>query len=125
MLPALCLIVVFVFSFKFFCSLLTPAPYYAIFFTNGQVYFGHIEQLDNATITLNDVYYFRTDSNPSQSILQAKKKVDLHIALVKLGNEIHEPKDTLYINRQQVLFWEELNGQGKLAQALKKYKSLQ
>ena len=119
------LVVVFLFSFKFFYSLLLPPTYYAVFLTNGQVYFGHINHIDNNLITLHDVYYFRTDSNLSPSVLQTKKNVDLHVSLVKLGNEVHEPKDALYINRQQVLFWEELTEKGKLTQALEKYNSQQ
>ena len=122
---AIILVVAFLFSFKFFCSLLIPAPYSAVFLTNGQVYFGHIDHIDNNLIVLQDVYYFRTDSNLSPSVLQTEKKVDLHVSLVKLGNEIHEPKDMLYVNREQVLFWEELSENGKLAQALKKYKEQQ
>lgn len=117
--------VVFFYSFMFFYSLLMPQPYYAVFLTNGQVYFGHMDHIDNNLITLHDVYYFRTDTNLSTTDLQKRKNVDLHVSLVKLGNEIHEPQDVLYINRTQVLFWEELQGNGKLAQTLQKYNSSQ
>ena len=40
------------------------------------------------------------------------------VQLVKLGNELHGPEDAMYINRQSVLFWENLKNDGKVAKAI-------
>src|SRR5690242_19149322 len=77
------------------------SSYYAVFLSNGQVYFGHLKKIESNTIELVDVYYLRTNTNLSDQALQEKKnQMDLHLTLIKLGQEIHGPTNQLFINRQ-------------------------
>lgn len=92
----------------------------AVFLTNGQVYFGHISSENNREITLEDIYYLQI-SNPLQQDGQPAPKGEL--SLVKLGNELHGPKDIMFINRDQVLFTEDLRDDGKVVGAILRHKA--
>ncbi len=43
--------------------------------------------------------------------------------LIKLGEEVHGPEDAMIINRDQVLFYENLKPGGKVSQLIQNYKS--
>lgn len=73
----------------------------AVFLLDGQAYFGHLEDAPwSGTITLRDVYYFEDAS---------KVATDLPIALVKRGNELHQPVDVMRIRRDKVLVVERVS----------------
>lgn len=96
--------------------------YYAVFLSNGQVYFGHIQKLDGQVLSLGDVYYFRANTNLQDA--QTKNQSDatnVELSLIKLGKELHGPTGTMMINRTSILFWEELRDNGKVVQAIKRY----
>lgn len=92
----------------------------AVFLTNGQVYFGHIAgSPEGQYVTLKDIYYLQV-----QRALQPKPEDSAEtpkIQLVKLGSELHAPKDEMRINRDQILFTEALKGDGKVVQSIEKY----
>jgi len=92
--------------------------YQAIFLTNGQVYFGHLSNVDGRYAKLTQIYYLQVQqqvqpSNNSNSSQQPQ------VSLTKLGNELHGPEDSMYIARDQILFWENLKDTGKVVQAIK------
>ena len=41
----------------------------------------------------------------------------------ELGGELHGPEDVMYVSREQVLFWENLKDDGKVATAIKDYQA--
>ena len=90
----------------------------AVFLTNNQVYFGKISQLNGKVLVLNNIYYLRTDSSNT-----ANQSANNNVSLVKLGCELHKPYDTMIINRDQVQFWENLQSDGQVANAVKQYQS--
>jgi hypothetical protein len=94
----------------------------AVFLTGGQVYFGHIQNLNEDYVQLKDIYYLRVnqqvqpDSNSSD---QSTTPV-----LVPLGCELHRPQNEMLINRSQVIFWENLKDnqpQNTVPGAVKKF----
>jgi hypothetical protein len=96
--------------------------YQALFLTNGQVYFGHLKNVDNNYVKLSDIYYLQVQ----QQVQPADKNTNNQspqVSLAKLGSELHGPEDAMYINHDQVLFWENLKDDGKVAQAIKDYQS--
>lgn len=95
--------------------------YQAVFVTNGQVYFGKITQVTKDTIKLEDIYYLRSGSVDQSG--NTTKGTDL--ALVKLGNEIHSPKDLMIIERKNITFWENLKATSKVSQAIDEFKKTQ
>jgi hypothetical protein len=98
--------------------------YQAVFFTNGQVYFGKLHTFHNGYLRLTDIYYLQTQNatstdskNPQQTTTDQS-----NVQLIKLGDEIHGPQDEMIISKDQVLFYENLKSDGKVAQSITKYK---
>lgn len=92
--------------------------YQAVFLTNGQVYFGKVKQPEAGTVTLSDIYYLQSNQS-TQGSGADNTADDNQLSLVKLGNELHGPEDMMAINRDQILFWENLKDSGKVVQAIK------
>ncbi len=95
----------------------------AVFMTNGQVYFGHLAKMDNQFSILTDVYYLQVDQ---QKDLQPEKNSSTtteqpKLSLIKLGNELHGPSDEMKINRDQILFVEEMKSDSKVVSAIDEY----
>ncbi len=99
------------------------SKYQAVFFTNGQVYFGKLESLSGGYFKLNDIFYLQSsDSNSDNgSNPQKTDKNASNVQLIKLGSEIHGPTDEMVINRDQVLFFENLKPDSKVTDSIGKY----
>ena len=93
--------------------------YQALFLTNGQVYFGKLEKADRETIKLTDIFYLQVQQ-PVQPAESDQKQGETQ--LIKLGEELHGHEDAMYIDRDQVSFWENIKDNGKVAEAIKQYK---
>lgn len=93
--------------------------YQAVFLTSGQVYFGKLTFVDDKYMKLTDVFYIQTASSSTNVQSSASSNADMQ--LIKLGNEIHGPKDAMVISRDQVLFFENLKDDGKVATTIKDY----
>ena len=93
----------------------------AVFLNGGQVYFGRIGTLNEKFMTVSDIYYLRVNQQvqPGQQQNAANQN---DISLVKLGCELHGPNDSMVINREQVVFWENLKDDGQVAKAVADYK---
>jgi len=94
------------------------AEWQAVFLTNGQVYFGKFSQGMGQYGTLKNIYYLQVQKavQPADQATQDQK-----VTLVKLGNELHAPMDEMKINRDQILFYENLKKDGKVVQAIDSY----
>lgn len=98
------------------------SKYQAVFFTNGQVYFGKLQSLNAHYMKMTDIYYLQTqeaqaeadEKNPQETTSEQNSNVQL----IKLGNEVHGPEDEMIISREQVLFYENLKADGKVAQTI-------
>lgn len=101
------------------------SKYQAVFFTNGQVYFGKLHQFNRDQLKLTDVYYLQTQTGSSTDSKnpQETSTDQSNVQLIKLGNEIHGPEDAMIISKDQVLFYENLKPDGKVAQSISKYKA--
>jgi len=91
--------------------------YQAVFLTNGQVYFCKLSNINEGYVTCNDIYYLQVQ----QTVQPAEKKDgdQPKVSLAKLGSELHGPEDQMHINREQVLFWENLKDSSKVVTAIK------
>ena len=92
----------------------------AVFLNGGQVYFGKIQTLNNKFITMNNIYYLRVNQQvqPNQTTTESANQ---DVSLAKLGCELHGPTDVMVINREQVLFWENLKADGQVAKAVTEF----
>ena len=95
--------------------------YQALFLTNGQVYFGHLKNVNSSYVQLNDIYYLQVQQQVQPG--QQQNNQQPNVSLAKLGGELHGPEDKMYVSRDQVLFWENLKDDGKVVQAIKNYQS--
>ncbi len=96
--------------------------YQAVFLTNGQVYFGKLSDMSASYATLKDIYYLQVTQPPLQGSQNGQQQQQQNqLALVKLGNELHGPVDTMKINRDQILFFEDIKEDGRVVQAIREY----
>lgn len=93
--------------------------YQAVFLNNGQVYFGNIQSLSDKFIDLQNIYYLQTNNQNSSDQSSSSNN---NVSLVKLGCELHAPYDQMVINRDQVIFWENLKDSGQVVKAIAQYK---
>lgn len=102
--------------------------YQAVFLTNGQVYFGKVSSAQSEFVTLKDIYYLQVVQPPLQGQGTPEAQAQAagqqpQISLVKLGNELHGPTDEMKINRDQILFYEDLKEDSQVVKAIKDYKA--
>lgn len=91
--------------------------YQAVFLTNGQVYFGKLRSSSDSFYTLSDVFYLQaTQTDPTNP--QKTADTSSNVQLIKLGNEVHGPEDSMMIDKRQVLFFENLKTDGKVAKTI-------
>lgn len=97
--------------------------YQAVFLTNGQVYFGKLSDINSSYSTLTDIYYLQVTQPPLQGSQQQgqQPQQQAQLSLVKLGNELHGPVDEMSINRDQILFYEDIKEDGRVMQAIREY----
>lgn len=95
--------------------------YQAVFLNGGQVYFGKIRDMNNKYMRMQDIYYLRVNQQVQPDGTQDNSKNN-DVSLVKLGCELHGPQDQMVINREQIIFWENLKDDGQVAKAVATYK---
>jgi hypothetical protein len=89
--------------------------YQAVFLDNGQTYFGKLSRKGDF-YRLSNVYYIDFRQNPQDPAASAAD-----MKLVKLGGEVHGPEDFMDINKDHVLFIEDLSEESKVAKAIAEY----
>ena len=92
--------------------------YQAVFLNNGQVYFGRITSLNDKFARIQDIFYLKQN----QSIQNQDQSKDSSLVLNKLGCELHGPNDEMLINRDQLLFWENLKNDGTVVKKIAEFK---
>lgn len=102
----------------------TAGEWQAVFLTNGQVYFGKILSDSNQELRLTEIYYLQITQPLQRSASEQGQQQNQQneLALVKLGNELHGPQDLMRINREHVLFIENLKTDSKVVQAIEQSK---
>lgn len=96
--------------------------YYAVFLSNGQVYFGKVSKTNLKYTTIEDIYYLQV-SNPLQQVPPTGEQQQSQLSLVKLGQELHGPNDFMQVNNDHIIFVEELKNDGKVVEAITNYKT--
>lgn len=127
---------------------LNSDKYHAVFLSNGQVYFGLLSNYNSENPKLSDIYYLQlaqspqavsedqvtenteaktegeADSTEGQVLEQpGQTSSDQGLTLIKLGEELHGPEDSMILNKEQILFIEQLKDDGKVVKAIKDYKT--
>lgn len=97
----------------------------AVFLTNGQVYFGKVDSIHPDFIDLQNIYYLQVVNVDDASALgqppDVQAQPEQRLTLIKLGNEIHGPLDSMLINREHVIIIEDLKSDSRVVQAINDY----
>jgi hypothetical protein len=99
------------------------SKYQAVFFTNGQVYFGKLSELNDDYMRLEGVYYLQNKEQASDetSPQSASSQDASDVELIKLGNEIHGPEDEMLVAKDQILFFENLKPAGTVSKTITEF----
>ncbi|MEK7612133.1 MAG: hypothetical protein AAB407_02215 [Patescibacteria group bacterium] len=98
------------------------SSYQAVFLTNDQVYFGTLTNANGQFPRLSNVFYLQV-TQTLQPIGSGQPGTNLN--LVKLGGELHGPVDEMAINRDQILFFEDLKDDSQVVTAIRQYEENQ
>jgi len=80
--------------------------------------------VDSSYVKITDIYYLQVQQTVQPDANKnSTSNNNQQVSLAKLGGELHGPEDVMYVSRQQVLFWENLKDDGKVAKAIKDYKA--
>lgn len=96
--------------------------YQAVFLNNGQVYFGKLHNINRDYVILTDIYYLQVNQQvqPEQGDNEQQQP---QVTLTKLGNELHGPEDAMFIDRDKIVFWENLKNDSQVVQKIGEEKS--
>ena len=72
-------------------------PYQAVLLSNGQVFFGRLENASSDYPILRDVFYIQSQTNPESKQVTS--------TIVRRGRELHGP-DRMIINRRSIMLIE-------------------
>lgn len=96
---------------------INTSKYQAVFMNNGQVYFGKLHDFYGEKPYLTDVYYIQAaDGSAANTDSKEAKSTQ---KLIKLGKEIHGPENSLILNKDAVLFVENLTDGSNVVKAIK------
>lgn len=99
--------------------------YQAVFLTNGQVYFGKLQNSRGDYLVLNNIFYLQASNAEGENSENPQEteadRTSGDVQLIKLGTEVHGPTDEMVISREQVLFFENLKDDGNVSQSIKQY----
>jgi hypothetical protein len=104
-------------------SAIDGSKYQAVFFTNGQVYFGKLSPLNDDYMRLESVYYLQNKEQAADetSPQSASSQDASDVELIKLGNEIHGPEDEMLVAKDQILFFENLKPAGTVSKTITEF----
>lgn len=117
---AIVAIVLFWFMFGRGGATLTPAGnrYQAVFLDNGQVFFGKLKNTEGTYLVLEKAYYTKKAEVPADATAEQKAAIENNVSLAKVGGEVYGPESTMSIRAEQVLFWQNLTADSKVAKAI-------
>ena len=85
----------------------------AVSLTNGRTYFGHVTKETSEKLVLENVYYFQVSQ-----VQNEEGETQPQASLQSIKGEMHGPTDKMEINRDHVLFVEELSQNSQVMAAL-------
>ena len=89
------------------------------------MYFGKLEEVNSQYLKLSNVFYIQSGSTDTSVDEQTSETSQSQgdMKLIKLGDEVHGPEDAMVINRDQMLFFENLRSDGKVVQLIQSHTS--
>lgn len=92
--------------------------YQAVFLDNGQVFFGKLAGVTGQYATLSRAYYSKEVNLPEDATAAQKAAAANNVSLVKAGDEVYGPENTMQIRADKILFWQNLRSDSKVVRAI-------
>jgi flagellar basal body-associated protein FliL len=92
--------------------------YQAVFLDNGQVFFGKLKNTDGKYLRLEKAFYTKKQDLPADATAEQKAATANNVSLIKVGDEVYGPESNINIRAEQVLFWQDLRSDSKVAKAI-------
>ncbi len=102
-------------AWQLLSSQIQSDKYQAVFLNNGQVYFGKLHGYYGSKPYMTEVHYFQANSQTA-----ATESSSANQLLVKLGSEVHAPEGKIILNKDAIMFVENLTEESKVTEAIKK-----
>lgn len=105
--------------------------YIAVYLVNGKVYFGKFEEQSNRQFIIAEVFFLQSQKVTSSSKekntdnevqIDDQQSSEMEFQLVRLADQFYAPEDRLTLTKDQILFWEPLEDDSKVVEAIKTYK---
>lgn len=88
----------------------------AVSLINGRTYFGQITRQNSEVINLENVHYLQMQQVPAQ---EEGQEPESQLSLMSIKEELHSPVGEMQINRDQVLFIQELKSDSQVVATIK------
>lgn len=105
-------------------SLFMDTTYQAVTLSNGQTFFGQLNQYGPSTFVLEDVYYLQTAAVTETTVDAADGTTPTEgasnsgIELVKLVDDVHKPMNHIVLNSDQIVYWQNLSQASPIMEAI-------
>lgn len=86
--------------------------YWAVYLDSGQVFYGRKDKSDKNYVVMSNVFYYHPAIKSTKSG---------NVRLVKVGTEIHQPQDFVYVNKVHIDRQEQLSNDSKVVKAIEQY----
>lgn len=97
------------------------SSYYGVFMDNNDVYFGRITKRDDQFVTLENTFYLRVTQVP-QKTADGKDIALSSFDLIKVGTEVHKPKDKVELQVSHIISIQELDPSSQVIGVMNNYK---
>jgi len=92
---------------------LDSSVFWAVYLDSGQVFYGKKDKSDKNYVVMTNVFYY----HPA-----IKLTASGNVRIVKVGTEIHQPQDYVYVNKVHIDRQEQLSNDSKVVKAIEGYK---
>ena len=88
------------------------AGYQVVYLASGQAYFGKLQNTTGEYLLLRSAY-------TTQNQTGAEDNAQPQTSLIKLSEQVYGPQDSISLKSDQVVFWQNLKDDSKVAQAIR------
>jgi hypothetical protein len=94
------------------------SKYQAVAMSDGTNYFGKLTVVNSDYLKLSDVYYLKPQATSTDGTDTTDQSATNNFSLVNFKDVVYGPEDEIIIQKSQILFYENLDPNGKVAQAI-------
>lgn len=98
------------------------SKYQAVTLTNGDIYFGKLQVLSDQYMKMSDIYYLKPQTDSTAENKDAQGAVSQNFNLTKFTDVAFSPEDVMTIPKTQILHFENMQPDGKVAGLINQYK---